>query len=176
MPAQKVNLLPLDLAPKESVVKLSNNLKKIAVLGFSLFLVAALSSLAFYFYLTNEVVRVSGQVEQKKKSIISLEATEQRLILIRDRVQKAEKVLSTSPTEKRIDSLTTLSKSFPAEITFTNVEISEDRIDLTLLAANSLALREGLNALQDSGLFKRVEMASFGLSPKSGYFISLQLF
>ncbi|MCH7730463.1 hypothetical protein IID21_02915 [Patescibacteria group bacterium] len=176
MPAVKFNLLPADLAPKESIIKLSNNLKKISVIGYSLFIVAGLASAAFFFYLSNEVSKASSTTEQYKQSISSLEKTEQKLILIRDRVEKAEKILKTSPTEKRIDSLKVLSASFPDEITFTNVEIFPDRLDLTILASNSQALKEGMAELTDSGLFKKVEMISFGLNPKSGYLVTLQVF
>jgi len=176
MPAIKLNLLPADLAPKESVIKLSNNLKKISVIGYSLFIIVGLASTAFFFYLSNEVSRVSSTTEQYKQSISSLEKTEQRLILVRDRVGKAKEVLKASPTEKRIDSLKSLSASFPDEITFANVEIFPDRLDLTILASNSQALKEGMAELTDSGLFKKVEMISFGLNPKSGYLVTLTVF
>lgn len=176
MPALKFNLLPTELAPKESILNFSNNLKKIAIIGYGLFIVVGLAAGAFFFYLTNEATEVTSDLDQSKKSITSLEQTEQKLILVRDRVQKAETVLKSSPTEKRIESLKALSNIFPAGISFTNIEVLPDRLELTLLASDSLSLKKGMVVLTDSGLFKKVDMISFGLNPKSGYLVSVQLF
>src|SRR3989344_2426496 len=116
MPALKINLLPGDLAPKASVLKLANALKKLSLLGFALFLVGTLGGVAFFIYLTTEVESLRTSQEQPKKTISSLEQTEQRIILVRDRVQKAEKIITTAPTEKRLQALTALVSKFPKKV------------------------------------------------------------
>jgi len=176
MPALKINLLPGDLAPKASVLKLANALKKLSLLGFALFLVGTLGGVAFFIYLTTEVESLRTDQEQSKKTISSLEQTEQRIILVKDRVQKAERIIKTAPTEKRLQALTALVTKFPNNVVFTSVEILPERLDLTLLAPDSSVLKETMSALADSDLFKKVDMISLGLNPKSGYLVSLQLF
>ena len=176
MPASKINLLPGDLAPKASVLKLANTLKKLSFLGFSLFIVATLGAVAFFIYLKTEVGSLRSSQEQSKKTISSLEKTEQRIVLVRDRVQKAERIIKTAPTEKRLQALTTLVLRFPKNVIFTSVEILPERLDLTILAPDSSILKETMSSFADSDLFKKVDMISLGLNPKSGYIVNLQLF
>lgn len=176
MPALKINLLPGDLAPKASVLKLANAFKKISLLGFALFLVGTLGGVAFFIYLTTEVENLRTDQEQSRKTITSLEQTEQRIILVRDRVQKAERIIKTAPTEKRLQALELLVSRFPKNVVFTSVEILPERLDLTILVPNSSVLKEAMSALADPELFKKVDMISLGLNPKSGYLVSLQLF
>lgn len=176
MPALKVNLLPGDLAPKAAVLKLANLFKKISLLGFALFLVGTLGGVAFFIYLTTEVERLRSSQEQSKRTISSLEQTEQRIILVRDRVQKAERIIKTAPAEKRLQALASLATKFPKSVVFTSVEILPERLDLTILVPDSLVLKEAMASLADPELFNKVNMISLGLNPKSGYLVSLQLF
>lgn len=176
MPALNLNLLPADLAPKESIVKLANTIKRLAFIGFSLFLVAGLASGAFLLYLSGEITALESKQEQYKQSIRALEQTEQRLVLLRDRVNKAERILKTTPVEKKIEAFDNLISGFPTGITFSSVDIQSDKIDLTMMAKDSLALKLGMAQLLESNQFKRIEMTSFGLSPKSGYVVNLHLY
>ena len=89
----QINLLPTDLAPRPSVIRVSGIVKRILVVGFIIFILAGAIAAALYLFYSRELSDSKAKVSELKTNIKALEVTETRLILVRDRLEKAGLIL-----------------------------------------------------------------------------------
>ena len=88
-----INLLPTDLSPKGPVIKLAKSLKNIAIAGFVVFIISLVSLIVFLLFISTNLSSSTARQEQLKTSIKSLEQTEQRLVMVKDRLKYTKQVL-----------------------------------------------------------------------------------
>src|SRR4030042_6236761 len=89
-----INLLPQDIKPKEYAIKISNNLKKIAILILIIFIVSVSVSYAGIFFFSQRTKSSIKKQETYKAEIAKMERTEQRLVLLKNRIDKVDNLMS----------------------------------------------------------------------------------
>ena len=85
-----VNLLPTQLPQDRGKLKIAENLKKISLVTGILFAMASVLGIILIIFLSSEVRTSLTRQQDLKQKISALEATEQRLFLIKDRIDKNE--------------------------------------------------------------------------------------
>lgn len=168
-----INLLPKELTQKGPVVVLARKLKKVAIAALILFLISAVGLIGFFLFLSFQLRASVQRQEELKVSIKSLEQTEQRLILVKDRVEKAGKVLAIESASEEVEGLKGLVLSLPVEVSLAGASLSKEAIGVTIEAVNSASLVQFFASLTVSPNFDQIVLKSLNFNPDSGYTVSL---
>ncbi len=172
----EINLLPQELRPKTYVLILSKTFYKISYVFLAiLFVTASLFLVTFIFY-----SRKNSTLRNEKEKIIAqikaLEATEQRFILIKDRLEKIEKITTaTSKPQAYISSLESVYLLLPENASLQNSTFGDDGIRISVSSPLLAEISTLLSSLVNSKEFSRIEFQSFGFSSEEGFSISLVL-
>lgn len=173
MPA--INLVPPELKPKRSILALANLLKRTAIVGFSIFLTSLFVSVGGFLLVSNQLNRSFSHQENLKNSIEALEETEKRLVLVQDRLERANTVLAAATASEEIRVLENAVQTLPAGVSFLKAELTPSKAQFTISAATSSALSQFFASLLASGTFNRIELVSFTYSGELGYKAELAL-
>jgi len=161
-----INLLPQGLKPKKYALTLSKNLKKVLIIGFCLFAILATVSLATIFVLSARMKSSVAKQDDLKSEIKNLEQSEQKLVLVKDRLGKIESILKGESASDEITTLIETSQKIPEGVSFKKANLSKSSADVTVSTANSFYLARFLAVLIGSGSYRRIELLSFSYDPK----------
>lgn len=168
MPAE-INLLPVGKKPKPQVLKLSRTLRKYLKL-FVVFLVLLVFGLTVSHYFINRQLWIAQDKQAKtKQQIQSLEQTEQRLFLLKDRLSKINEIINGQNANDEIAVLEYVNTLFDDNVIFQEADLSDDKIIITIKTGNSLGLASFIAGLTEKGNFKEVDLSSLEFSPESNY-------
>lgn len=174
MPA--INLLPIELSSKGSVVKVSSLLKRVAIVGSVLLVLSAIGLIGFFVFVSFQVTSSTTRQEQFKTTIKSLQQTEQRLILTKDRLEKAKEVLGKETSIENVENLSELFLNVPEDVDLRDAEISATKIELSFVARSSSGLTRILATILSGDYYKTVKLTSFAFNTGIGYVVNLDLF
>jgi len=170
-----INLLPTDLSPKGPVIKLAKSLKNIAIVGFVVFVISLASLIVFFLFISTRLSSSATRQDQFKKSIKSLEQTEQRLVMVKDRLKYTKQVLGKANAADDLEQLKPLLLSLPESASINQVDIAKDKVELTILVTDSSGVSQSLATLMAANLYEKIVLLSFSFNPNTGYFINLEL-
>ncbi|KKU04122.1 MAG: hypothetical protein UX88_C0001G0042 [Candidatus Woesebacteria bacterium GW2011_GWC2_47_16] len=164
-----INLLPTEISPKGPVAKISNLIKNLAVISFVLFLLTALGMLAMFILNSVQIRSLNESSEELKTSIKSLEATEQGLILVKDRLSKAKLVLADESGTEEAEGLGSLTVALPGSVALTEAVIAKNGLETTFIATDSQGLTVLMARIISQEAFSKVDLVSFSFNPNTGY-------
>lgn len=170
-----INLLPTDLSPKGPVIKFAKTLRNIATAGFVVFVIFLIALIGFFLFTSTQLSSSTARQEQLETSIKSLEETEQRLVLVKDRLKYTKQVLGEANAADGLGQLKALLLSLPESASISQIDVAKDKVELTLLVTDSLGVTQSLTTLTAAGLYEKIVLLSFGFNPSTGYFVSLEL-
>lgn len=171
-----INLLPKGLAKESSSVKFAESAKKISQAGLILFIFFLIAGIAYLFFLSSQVNSSNAVQDQLKVAIRSLEDTEQRVVLIKDRVEKSAFALSEPSASLSVVSFEAFSSNLPAGVNLVETRITGEKTDASFLTRSSSDLVQLMAAITSSDFYERVELESFGFTPAAGYLMTINLF
>ncbi len=169
----EINLLPEELKPKSSYIKLSSFLKKFALLGVIILLFFLSASLGVGIFLDKRISVSLKNQESLKNKIKALEKTEQRIVLVKDRLEKIKSLKSKSNANDELDRLNVLSKLFPEGTNVKEVNINVDELSISVLADNLDDIALYLANVITSKEFNKVILKSLEFNLKEGYSVKL---
>lgn len=175
MNAQTINLLPTDLGVKSETTKVAGVLKIVTTATGIILLVLGSMAGAYIILLSTQIAASNARQEALKASIGSLEQTEQRLVLIRDRIGKARPILQDQKTTQDLVILANFVLSLPEGVTFSEAEVVSGNIEVTFTSTNSQALAALLSNVVVNDSFEKVTLNSFSFNPVAGYLTVLGL-
>lgn len=170
-----INLLPTNLVAQAPVSKFANLLKKITTLGFVLFILAI--TVVGAYYLINYFT-ISSSVNKQtilKEQIKSLEQTEQKVFLAKDRLDKIKTALNIESADKNLEKLENFYSAIAGTVTISEADITSKKTEISVVARNSSFLTTFLGNLTTSDLFKTINLTSFGFNSSNGYFITVEI-
>src|SRR3972149_6088548 len=171
----QINLLPTDLAPRPKIIRASLVVKQILTVGFILFIILAVAVSIFYYLYSRDLKLSQTKVAEIKGNIKSLEVTEQRLLLVKDRLDKAKLVLGMDSTFDEIEAASTLFSSLPEEETLSSAQFEVDKSKMLLTSPNTTTLNGVIASVISSGVYKYVDMTSFSFTPETGFNVEFTL-
>lgn len=169
-----INLLPQELKPKGSVVKLAKLLKKLVVGGTVTLFIAVGLLVALYFILSRRVSVLKENNTVIVREITALEKTEQRLFLVKDRLSKIDSVGKAANAYDETDLLIDLTDEFPPGITPSAVEITTESVTISVVADGSRSIANFL-ALLIAKDYEKIVMNFLSFDPLQGYRIDLEI-
>lgn len=171
-----INLLPTELTPKSSISNISVQLRKVSIYGLVVFIVVLLTGGGYLFFLSGQLRESTVNQEQLKANISSFETTEQSVVLLKDRIKKANLVLAQDNTYSSLPDFRDLYFSLPLGTTMTDAKLAPSKTEVTLLISSSTSLVEVVRNLATLTSYKKIEIASFSFTPTAGYLVSFVLF
>jgi len=173
MPA--INLLPTDLSPKSSVARVSQVIKNIGIVALVVVVISALGLIGFFTYISFQLRSSTSNQEQLKANIQSLEQTEQRLVLTRDRLNNAKKVLANETAAGALEDIASLFSVLPAGVQIREADISASKTEMSLVANSSSGLAQTLASILATDYYENIKLSSFAFNSNVGYVLTLVL-
>lgn len=156
------------------IVKLLNKISIIGTIVLILLVVVLISGLVYF---NIEYKKSVSNTNILKDKIITLEKSEQKLILAKDKLSKIAYIKKIDSVDDELTSFIELKSlvSSPSASTSTEVTINPVKTELSLTFPDSLTLGNTLQLLPTLNKYKRIVLSSLGYSKSSGFLISLIL-
>lgn len=170
----KINLLPDELAPKASVVKITKALKQVEIASLIVLLLSGAILVGLFLINWIKANDLKNQESQLKISVQNLENVEQNLVFAKDRLQKIKTVWGEESSVKNVDSLNKFIQEIPQTINLTEVDISPQKTTVSLVATSSKDVSQFMAALISFSDYKSLVLKSFTFSLTNGYLITYE--
>lgn len=173
--AVNLNLLPQDLAIGRNYSKIIKVIRAVNIILLTFFLISLIGIGIFY---SINSLRLSSLVSQNKNLISKIKAeetTEQKLILLKDRIAKVKLAYSSDSLTKSIDLVSPIISQLPDTALINELNLDMNKITASFLFRSGGDVSTFFQNIYSSNLFKGVNLTSFGFSPKTGYLVSLEL-
>ena len=170
-----INLLPTDLSPKSSLAKTSQIIKNASIVGLVLVIVSAVGVIAFLTIASLQIRNSNTQQDQLKAGIKSLEQTEQRLVLTKDRLKYANEVLGKETAVAAIEDLNLLFSTLSEDVEIREAQVTATKTEISIVARSSSGLTKILASLLVTDCYENIKLTSFAFNINSGYIVSINL-
>ena len=170
-----INLLPSEYGPDPVVARISNKIVRVAIVEFSILVIFAIVGIGSFFIVSNRVDESSSSQQDLKTSISSLESTEQRLFLLKDRISKAGSVLAAESAVDEVDEFQNVQQGLPTGVEFVKAEFFTNKMEIVYAFNDSQLLVDTLLLIETSGQFSKIELLSLDFTPETGYQVALSL-
>lgn len=170
-----INLLPTDISPKSPTKRLAETVKRIAIYASILLIVLLAGVGGYILYLSSQISNSVERQGELQASIESLEQTEQRLVILKDRLQKAGSVLSENTATPALDSFEQLSLNLPPAARLTEATIDREKSEVSYLVGSSSEITQLMAGVFSIDAYDEIRLTSFGFSPTSGYLVGLEM-
>ena len=169
-----INLLPEELKPKGFALKIAKTLNKLALftvlVSFLVLLLIGGSSLL----LSLNLRRVNSQDEVLKGQVKALEQTEQKLVLVKDRIGKIQAILASGGVYDEVDLLKAIIDKKPQNVTFLSSKIVPDGVSIKFNAKTSFDITDFYKVLYEAKI-QKFELVSFNFSSDTGYEVEVKV-
>jgi Tfp pilus assembly protein PilN len=167
-----INLLPSDLVPKTSVIKIANLVLNLVYAGIALFLVLIVGVVAVFIFNSTKIKSLTTTKNNLETSIKTFQETEQQMVLAKDRIGKIISVWKTPSADKSLPLFAAFNDLFSLGVRIADAKISATTIEATMVTTNSQNVTKFLSTLISSDVLKSVLLKSFNYNPSIGYAVS----
>lgn len=171
--AYKINLLPVDLGAGRDVLKASKAINKFVTGVASLFMVILFLAFGFLFFISRQTANKTASNEALKQQVRSLENTEQKLILVKDRAQKIKTILAQKNATENVTKVSKVLASLPIQVALEDAEIDINQAKFTVVSDNSLGMASFLTNIRSSG-YEEITLKNFEFRPSGGYVMTVE--
>jgi hypothetical protein len=171
----QINLLPEELKPKKYVLKASKTLNKVATGFMVLFLIVATLAIGGYLVLSSRVTSVKNNHDKLTTQVKALNESEQRMVLIKDRVDKINKVIAKESTNEELDIMDKVILLAGGDMSIDEVNVDLDKIDFIVSANASSQMTKFLAGLISEEDYKSMDLLSLKYAPELGYKLNLKV-
>lgn len=168
-----INLLPIDLSANSTSAKLGGTIKRATIIVSGFFLIISIFGIGIIVLLGRQSQTLKTDQDNLKLQIQSLEATEQKLYLTKDRIQKIQLAESQRTLEKSFDTITKIFAALPPNVSANSIELDSSKNQFSVVSNSSIDMASFLNSIVTSGIYKNLTLVNFFFSPDTGYIITL---
>jgi len=171
---KKINLIPSELTVSSKTVKLVQSLNRLSIIGFAVLIFLTVGLIAVSVYFSIEIGKITSQIDSLKTKIVSMQKTEQQLVLIKDKISKIEFVLSSPNIDKNIENFKALNDviALTPESTITEVEIKPDLLDLSFSTKTSDSFSQVFEKL-DTFKYKNILLSALNYTSTGGFLANI---
>ncbi len=169
-----INLLPQELKPSGYAIKASKKLRQFAILSIVVLVIAAIGFTVVSAYLSIQTKRIATNEDKLKRDIKNLEQTEQKLVLIKDRLSGVEKIISNKSAQEEVAVLKSIIEKNPQNVKILGAKLDTKEIIISLGFENSSYISTFYSLLLNSN-FKSIALESFNFNPKTGYTVDISI-
>lgn len=170
----KVNLLPSDLVPKKSVLRLASTLKRIVYAGIAVFFVLLLTITSIFLIDYYEIRNLKTEQETLVADIKKNEQTEQLVVLAKDRMSKIKKIWRDNTVSQSLEAFEKLLPQVTGRVSLGNCEIESSKSEITVVGNSSLDISRFMSFLVSSDIYKTIRLKNFTFNPNYGYRVNFE--
>lgn len=173
--AVKVNLLPQDLSIPTSLTRTIKIIRAVNVISLAGFILFALGVAVFLVISSFQLQSISAENDQLTSQIKNLQTTEQKLVLLKDRVGKIKLAGGSDTTSPTVGLIGPLLSQLPTNASVNELTLDTKKITTSILFKSSNDVSSFFQKIYSSTSFSLASLTSFGFNPKTGYLVSLSL-
>lgn len=173
--SKKINLVPADLRVSPKTLKYASFLYKISTVLAIFLIMAAIGLAGAFLYFSSRVKTITQEVDNLKQEVVSLEGSEQKLILTKDRLARINEIKALSSAEEGLTKFQEIKNYIASsdEARIADVSINKDKVEGSVFSKSSSTLGSFLASVANSNIFKSVVLSSLGYNKVSGYAVGL---
>jgi hypothetical protein len=171
---ENLNLLPQDLQVSKGTKNTLKTVKALGTIFIVLFALFCLGLGGYFIYSRITLTNIQANVDQLKKQVTAMEASEQQLVLLKDRLGKIISIKSTPNASKNVTHMDTLFAGMSQGFTPNQVSIAPSKMSMSLNILSNDDLSAFMRNVKTTELFNQIELTSFSYT-MSGYNLELNL-
>jgi hypothetical protein len=168
----QINLLPKDDLGNLRDSALARGLRRVSYLSLGFFLFFSVGSFLLLYYLGDGLKKAQIANSALRSEVRSLEATEQGLVLLKDRLGKISDILSLRDTNDAVEKQEKLLGTLGVTYSLRELKLSSDSPFVTIHAPDSLSMRDLFLSLYKSPDYENVRLVNL-IYGSDGYMVSL---
>lgn len=168
-----LNLLPEDFKLNKNLAGFLKTAKALGVILTVIFIFFCSGMAAFFIYSRVSLGNIQTETEKLKNQVKALEASEQQLILLKDRISKITSARLTPNAYKNVDGVSSLLEN-TSVISMSGANITPTKANLSLDIYSNDDLSEFLQNVRSSTFLKSADLSSFSYSV-NGYSLNLDV-
>lgn len=170
---KKINLIPADLAVNSLTNRVKNGLSTASLVGAlaTVVMIAALTVMAILY--NSRLNNLERSITSLKSQVTQLEASEQRLVLAKDRLNKIKAIRQDDSATDEISVYKQMAGKSGSEVKFTEVNIESKKLESSVLSTSSQPISAFLKSLTEITGVKKIILSTLSFSPTSGYLAGL---
>ncbi len=155
-----INLLPQESKPKGYAVNATKTLKKFSIFSiiFLLLTITVITTVNLFYGVQTRTL--SSKEESLKKEIKALEDTEQKLVLIKNRLNGISSIMSESNSKKQIEMFQRIIEQNPADVSILGAKLENEKFVINVGTDDSKKITNFYRLLASLN-FDSVELDSF---------------
>lgn len=169
-----INLVPSKNLASGSYIQAALVLKQFTLIGVVLLTIMGVIGVLLMVLFSAQLSTLDQKIAEIKKEISLLQPIEQKLVLLKDRSEKAKSVL-TNKNEEKLANLDTLVLALPSDISLNFGSIDSAKSNVNFESVNSSSFVEFLKTLFGLNLYDRVILETFSFNPETGYLFSVEV-
>jgi len=170
----KINLLPPDLSPKRSFLRLVDILTKVLYVVVAVFLISILTFLGIFIIGNTKIKTLNTQKDILSKEINEYQKMEQQVVLAKDRMTKIKDIWKLQGIKKPLESFEELSINLSEGVLIKDAKISSAKSEVTTEVFSSLSVSKFMVYLVSSNLYKTIRLKNFSFNPNYGFRITFE--
>jgi Tfp pilus assembly protein PilN len=172
---EKLNLLPQNLQISKSLEKILKAIRAFNVIFIVTFAIFCLGAGGFFIYSRLTLGNIQTNNTQLESQIKAQEDSEQKLILLKDRLAKISSIKSTPTSVKNTTNLGSLLVNMSPSTIMNKASVSPTGIEISFAVGSNEDLTALFQNIRSSTMFKLVDLSSFGYAAGAGYAVGLTL-
>jgi hypothetical protein len=172
--AVNLNLLPPELAVSKNLGRALKTLRALGVIGVAAFLIFAVGLGILFIVSTINLNGLNTNVNQLKSQVSAQEASEQQIIILKDRIAKIVEAKAVPSALKTIVNVDAFLSDLSPDSTINQFNAGSTKADISMSFKSNADLTSFLQAVSVSS-FKSVILSSFSYSPSQDYSVGVSL-
>jgi hypothetical protein len=173
--AVNLNLLPPELAVSKSLGKVLKTLRALGVISIAVFLIFAVGLGILFIISTISLNNLNSSISQHESQISAQEASEQQIIILKDRIAKISQAKAVSSALKTVTNFETVLANLSPDSIISQFNADSSKADISMGFKSNSDLTAFLQAVTTSKLFNSVILSSFGYGPSQGYSVGINI-
>lgn len=167
--AQNINLLPVELSRGKEVNALLGKLKVASIIVCTLLLLSSMACLAYVVITKKNVDEMVATRDKVKSEVLTLEASERRLVLLKDRLTKIIDFRNADVSAAQIENQKKVIDVLPEEVSIVGARIDGGEAKIGLSSLTLAPLTIALQRLLSEKLVSQLALSNVAYNPVSGY-------
>lgn len=171
--ATKLNLLPPEYGTLGQLGKILKVIRALGVIAMALFFVFALGVSAFFIISTITMNGLNSDIDSLKNQVKAQQASEQQIVLIKDRLGKIKTILAKPDALKGLTGVSPYISGLSGSTTLSDLSADSSKVDMTLNFKTNADLTNFMTQISQDKNFGSVVLASFSFSSAAGYSVEV---
>jgi len=174
---KRINLIPSELAVPARAVKLARVINKFSIVATILLILTSIVLGSLFFYYSTERTKINSNINTLISKISSLEKSEQKLVLAKDRLAKIKVVSDTKSVNDEVLRYQEFSNiiSNASGSAITEAVLTSKGTDASIIFQDSSSLSQVLSPLSKLTNYKKIILSSLGFNPNAGFLANILL-